>query len=467
MIHRDLRPDVILFDDNFEPRICDFGRIYVEEIASLGWQRPDITSPPELLDVVNYTDSDKTDVYSYAVILYMLFHKPVQLDDAYVIRWHLMHILFERVRNGVRLAHHGSIPKFYWKLIQACWCHVRHFRPSFAQIVELLRDNRSWVIPGTNLDKLYEYEERVLPPRDSQVFKFDMNCPWTADVDLELFDPTPAFTHKLICKGNFHFAEGRAHSIADGRVFAVKAIANDIDQSAMQQLEAMSMTTHPAMFSVIGWRPAGPSNCFQILMDDCPNGTLSDAIRLSREGHGPTGWTPTKQTMSVIGIACAMKAMHENGVIHGDLRMENVLLDDKFEVHVRYDGADSAAAPVSSHGPETFTGGAGRSLRSDIYSYGILLYRMFSEANILDNCPGELLASEDELTQRIARGFRFIRHPGIPDFYWDMIRWCWQHCPEDRPSAREVVERLLLSGQGYAFPGADVEAVRQYELKVK
>jgi serine/threonine protein kinase len=166
------------------------------------------------------------------------------------------------------------------------------------------------------------------------------------------------------------------YSFSDGRIFAMKVIADNIDESAMRQLEAMSMTTHPAMLSLIGWRDASASNCFQIVMDYCPNDTLADAIRLSREGHHPAGWTPTKQTMSVIGIACAVKVMHENGMIHGDLRMENVLLDDNFEVHVRYDEADSAAAPVSSRGPETFASGAGRSLRSDVYSYGALLYRM-------------------------------------------------------------------------------------------
>ncbi|XP_058004049.1 proline-rich receptor-like protein kinase PERK15 [Hevea brasiliensis] len=73
IIHQDIKPDNILLDDNFEPKVADFG---------LAWFFPDTIShlyksiqgtidfiDPERYERVSEEASDKSDVYSFGVVL--------------------------------------------------------------------------------------------------------------------------------------------------------------------------------------------------------------------------------------------------------------------------------------------------------------------------------------------------------------------------------------------------------------
>jgi serine/threonine protein kinase len=119
------------------------------------------TMVPELLsDDDTYTN--KIDVYSFGVCLYMLFRDANHFEgDANPVKHYTTFL--KRVSNRCRFVRDPTIPPFYWNLITSCWDHNPNARPSFAQIVEMLRTNKEYAFPGTDMAQLAEYEAKVMP----------------------------------------------------------------------------------------------------------------------------------------------------------------------------------------------------------------------------------------------------------------------------------------------------------------
>ena len=82
--HRDLKPDNILLDSNFYPRICDFGfsknlsiSIAKSFVGTLDYMPVEIFNLPPNSDY----DGKKADVYSFGMLLYSFLYEKLPLAD--------------------------------------------------------------------------------------------------------------------------------------------------------------------------------------------------------------------------------------------------------------------------------------------------------------------------------------------------------------------------------------------------
>lgn len=91
-------------------------------------------------------DCFQSDVYSYAVILYLMFENR----------------LYSTKKNIVNMR--NIIPEHYWELITKCMKENPCERPSFDQIIDILKDD-SFALDEfgmkTDLNKLHEYQNRI------------------------------------------------------------------------------------------------------------------------------------------------------------------------------------------------------------------------------------------------------------------------------------------------------------------
>jgi serine/threonine protein kinase len=174
-------------------------------------------------------------------------------------------------------------------------------------------------------------------------------------------------------------------------------LQTDPDYAARFQREtqAISFLRHPNIVQYFDFSvspPAGAGNITAcIVMDYIDGGTLADYIRTtSRQGAFPA---PADIARLFIPICSAVEYAHQHGVVHGQLKPTNVLLDK------RNTSRNAMGEPVVTdfglvklYGPGTSSSGSWYStpvymapeqlmgspadVRSDIYSLGIMLYEI-------------------------------------------------------------------------------------------
>lgn len=75
------------------------------------------------------------------------------------------------VANGRRLPFRNEIPECYKDLIERCWAQDPDQRPTFDEIVTLLRENEEFVTETVNADEYFNYRDFI----DETVKSFNSN----------------------------------------------------------------------------------------------------------------------------------------------------------------------------------------------------------------------------------------------------------------------------------------------------
>jgi serine/threonine protein kinase len=180
-----------------------------------------------------------------------------------------------------------------------------------------------------------------------------------------------------------------------------------------------------------------------LVMDLVPGGSLRTYLR---EHHTLAAGEAARLAAQV---AAALTEAHELGVIHRDLKPDNILLcRDEGRLDTRLTdfgiarvlntpGLTTPNAVVGTPhymSPEAFHG-ATASPAADVYALGVLLYEMVS-----GRPPYESDNVADLMRQHLEGAAE--RRPGIPDALWDVIRSCMAQKPRLRPTAGELVVEL-------------------------
>ncbi|KAH8080681.1 kinase-like domain-containing protein [Cristinia sonorae] len=162
----------------------------------------------------------------------------------------------------------------------------------------------------------------------------------------------------------------------------------------------------------------------------------------------------------VTEIGQGMAYLHNEHVVHADLRGANILIDETLGVRLSDFGlskfADSTTASRGSHAggalrwmsPEILIDGNEPDYASDVYAFGCVCLEVYSQSR-----PFPAL-NDAQVIVRIMRKERPPRikmksGEDIPDDLWHLITNCWSSEVTLRPGMNELVTSLLsLSAQG-------------------
>ncbi|XP_068757949.1 fibroblast growth factor receptor 1-like [Montipora capricornis] len=150
-------------------------------------------------------------------------------------------------------------------------------------------------------------------------------------------------------------------------------------------------------------------------------------------------------------IATAMGFLASRGIIHRDLAARNVLLDKNYVCKVTdfglsyqnfkygHGNAKKGCVPVKWTAPEILFGDASNlSTKSDVWSYGVVLYEIFTIGGI--PYPGW---SEAKTIAELQKGYRMPKPPHIANTMYHFMERCWQENPDFRPNFENIRKDLL------------------------
>ena len=183
-----------------------------------------------------------------------------------------------------------------------------------------------------------------------------------------------------------HGAFGDVHRAWDPRLdreVALKLLRSDVladgpGSAVIEEGRLLARVRHPNVVTIYGAEPI--DGRIGLWMEFVKGRTLEEALR-----SGCT-FTAAEVTRLGVDLCAAVAAVHAAGLVHRDIKAQNVMLDDGGRLvlmdfgagHEADDSTGKAIAGTPLYlAPEVLSGGAG-TRRSDVYSIGVVLFRLLT-----------------------------------------------------------------------------------------
>jgi len=241
-------------------------------------------------------------------------------------------------------------------------------------------------------------------------------------------------------------AMGRVFAGTDeqGKAYAFKVLRDELVEDPelvarfLQERSILVGLRHPNLVGVHDLVVEGET--VAIVMDLVGGGDLR--ARLTAE----KSLLPAEVARIGAGVAAALAAVHQAGVVHRDVKPENVLMDGTvprltdFGISRLATATDLGRRSLLVGTPQYLAPELGKGLEatpaSDLYSLGILLYELCCGVTPF---AGQSTFAVIRLHESALPG----RPAGVPDQLWDVLSWLMAKRPSDRPDSAQQVATIL------------------------
>ncbi|OMO80028.1 hypothetical protein CCACVL1_13213 [Corchorus capsularis] len=236
------------------------------------------------------------------------------------------------------------------------------------------------------------------------------------------------------------------------KVLKPERINNDLQKEFAQEVFIMRKVRHKNVVQFIGACTKAPSLC--IVTEFMSGGSVYDYL------HKQKGVFKLPSLLKVaIDISKGMNYLHQNNIIHRDLKAANLLMDENEVVKV----ADFGVARVKAQsGVMTAETGTYRWMapeviehkpydhKADVFSFGIVLWELLT-----GKLPYDYLTPLQAAVGVVQKGLRPTIPKNTNPKLADLLVRCWQQDPTQRPDFSEIIEILQQIAKEVGDEGED------------
>jgi len=209
-------------------------------------------------------------------------------------------------------------------------------------------------------------------------------------------------------------------------------------KSINEEASILRSLHHPNILQLFGLYEDENKDLFMVT-EFATHGSLDKFLRENR--------VPTRQLIQFChGIASGMCRLEDMNLIHRDLALRNILVIDGLKVKigdfglsqsVDTESSSSLALPVKWCAPEIIDGSSKYGIKSDVWSFGIVVWEIFSYGGT----PYPEMSGM-EAVKWILEGNRMSLPPNCPKQVVEMVNQCWVDDPQKRLSF-EILQHIL------------------------
>lgn len=225
---------------------------------------------------------------------------------------------------------------------------------------------------------------------------------------------------------------------------------------------------HKAFLSILGLaKPEESMNIpMSIISENMANGSYQNLIDKVGVHLKQSMMDKTQMSCFFFRLSFAMVNLHRHHIIHGNLRPQTIFVSDTYEPYIAYQGIkvfNSLFAEDKSNSKKTVfeapevLAGSDISEFSDVYAYGVLLYRIFAKDLIYIKVP--------DAQDGIAKPTKISYPPNLTPLARTLLIRCLSKKPNQRPKFNEILTHLRKSGQ-FFDDIEDPEKFLQYQTNL-
>ncbi|XP_024401687.1 serine/threonine/tyrosine-protein kinase HT1 [Physcomitrium patens] len=216
--------------------------------------------------------------------------------------------------------------------------------------------------------------------------------------------------------------------------------ATKLERQFMQEVHNLSQLHHPNIvtFVAASWKPP----VCVLIMEYVPGGSLRAFLHKNESGS-----LPYKIVLSMaLDVARGMEYLHSQGVVHRDLKSENIVLTEDLHLKLTDFGVGCLETECDSKNADTGTyrwmapemiSHKHYSKKVDVYSFGIVLWELVTG----------LVPYPDMTPVQVAYAVvnKNLRPPvddDCPPALRHLMEHCWFANPERRPNFYQIVQTL-------------------------